>query len=173
MADVFISYSRRDKDFVETLNKALECSHYDTWIDWDDIEFTEDWWKAIETGIEASHTFIFVISPDSASSQYCRKEAEHAAMHHKRIIPIVRRDICADDVCKTISKLNWLFFRENDDFESVFDRLIETINTDLEHKKTHTRLEATPLMNKGNYVNSLFLANHFILHGLGLPISTI
>lgn len=38
MADVFISYSRRDKEFVQVLYDALRASQYDTWVDWQDIK---------------------------------------------------------------------------------------------------------------------------------------
>ena len=139
MTDVFISYSRRDKDFVQILYDALLHSKYDTWVDWEDIKPTTEWWEEIKAGIEEAHTFIFVISPDSAVSEYCRKEAEHADQHHKRIIPVVRRD--CEGLPAVLSKIQWLLFREEDDFESAFNTLVETINSDLEHKKAHTRLE--------------------------------
>ncbi|MEL6222227.1 MAG: toll/interleukin-1 receptor domain-containing protein, partial [Cyanobacteria bacterium J06627_8] len=72
MTDVFISYSRRDKEFVQVLHTALKRSIYEAWIDWQDIEPTTDWWREIETGIEEAHTFIFVISKDSIESEYCQ-----------------------------------------------------------------------------------------------------
>jgi hypothetical protein len=68
MVDVFVSYSRRDKEFVAVLHDALRASDYDTWVDWEDIAPTTEWWKEIEAGIEAAHTFLFVISKDSIAS---------------------------------------------------------------------------------------------------------
>ena len=68
MADVFISYSRKDKSFVQRLFEALETDSRDAWVDWEDIPLTADWWAEIQEGIEASDTFVFVISPDSAVS---------------------------------------------------------------------------------------------------------
>ncbi|MEB3209821.1 MAG: toll/interleukin-1 receptor domain-containing protein, partial [Leptolyngbyaceae bacterium] len=56
MSDVFISYSRTDKAFVETLHQALKESTYEAWVDWQDIPLTADWWKEIEAGIEAADT---------------------------------------------------------------------------------------------------------------------
>ena len=116
-------------------------SHYDTWVDWQDIAPSSEWWCEIEDGIEAAHTFIFVMSPDSVVSKYCIAEAEHAALHHKRIIPIIRRNFPRGDLPEKLIKLQWLYFREQDAFEPAFNLLVEVINTDLEHKKTHTRLE--------------------------------
>ncbi|WP_394359020.1 toll/interleukin-1 receptor domain-containing protein [Leptolyngbya boryana] len=37
MRDVFISYSRKDKPFVEQLHQALEAQNQDAWVDWEDI----------------------------------------------------------------------------------------------------------------------------------------
>jgi hypothetical protein len=78
MTDVFISYSRRDKEFVEVLHKALEASCFRSWIDWQDIPPTSEWWKEIEAGIEEAHTFIFIISQDSLASKYCQEELEYS-----------------------------------------------------------------------------------------------
>lgn len=141
MADVFISYSRRDKVFVQTLNQALEESKYDTWIDWQDIPLTADWWEEIKSGIEAAHTFIFVMSPDSVNSKVCRQEIDHAVLHQKRLMPVIFRDGFEQQVVhEQIRKINWLFFRETDDFETAFQSLTRSLNLNLDHVKTHTRL---------------------------------
>jgi hypothetical protein len=142
MADVFISYSRRDKDFVEILYKALIASKYETWIDWQDIMPTTEWWKEIESDIEAAHTFIFVVSKDSISSKYCRQEIDHAIAHGKRLIPILRRkDYEHTDMHPKLGTHQWLMFRDEDNFDTAFAQLLDAINIDLAYKKVHTRLE--------------------------------
>jgi hypothetical protein len=90
MADVFISYSRRDTDFVKVLCAALEASEKETWIDWQGIAPATERWKEIEAGIEAADNFLFVISPDSVASKYCLLEIDHAVKHNKHIIPVLR-----------------------------------------------------------------------------------
>jgi DNA-binding beta-propeller fold protein YncE len=140
MSDVFISYSRRDKAFVQRLHHALAAEGRDTWVDWEDIEYTEDWWAGIQAGIEKADTFIFVISPDSVASEVCHEEINHAAAHNKRLVPIVYRDAPTDQVPEKLKHLNWLFFREDDDFDRVFQDLMRVMDTDLEWVKAHTRL---------------------------------
>ena len=39
-----------------------------------------------------------------------------------------------------MAALNWIFFRESDDFDSAFQSLIEAIDTDLDWVRAHTRL---------------------------------
>jgi hypothetical protein len=133
MSDVFISYSRKDKAFVEQLYKALEEQGRETWVDWDAIQRTEDWWHAIERGIEGTNTFVFVISPDSVISKHCNAEIDHAVKHHKRLVPIVYRNVDDEMVHDALRKLNWLFLRDQDPFESMFAELIKAIETDLEY----------------------------------------
>jgi hypothetical protein len=43
MAEVFISYSRKDKDFVRRLGDTLVASKRDPWVDWKDIPLTAEW----------------------------------------------------------------------------------------------------------------------------------
>ena len=69
MADLFISYSRKDKEFVRALHTALTAQGHSAWVDWEDIPLTADWLKEIYEAIEAADTFVFVISPDSVAKQ--------------------------------------------------------------------------------------------------------
>ncbi|MBD1846699.1 toll/interleukin-1 receptor domain-containing protein [Cyanobacteria bacterium FACHB-63] len=140
MSDVFISYSRKDKEFVQALHAALEAEERDIWIDWEDIPATADWWQEIEQGIEGASTFVFVISPDSMVSEVCNREIDHAVKHHKRLVPIVRRE--GGEIAKThpLSRHNWLFFRQEDAFDRGFAALMTAIEIDLEYVRSHTRL---------------------------------
>ncbi len=93
VTDVFISYSRKDKDFVLALHQALEERGKDTWVDWEDIPLTAEWRKEIYAGIEHADAFAFVISPDSIASEVCNQELDHATTHNKRLVPVVRRTV--------------------------------------------------------------------------------
>lgn len=144
MTDVFISYSRKDSDFMRRLHGALAARKRDIWVDWEDIPLTADWWREISSGIEAADTFLFIISPDSVRSEVCQKEIEHAAAHQKRIIPVLHREVI-DDADKArahpiINSHNWVFFRDADNFEHSFDMLMQALDTDLSYVREHTRL---------------------------------
>ena len=50
--EIFISYSRRDKDaFVKLLVDTLKAYDYDPWVDWDDIPPNAKWREEIKEGI--------------------------------------------------------------------------------------------------------------------------
>ncbi|MCU0523699.1 MAG: TIR domain-containing protein [Elainella sp. Prado103] len=139
--EIFISYSRRDQDFVITLDQTLRQNGYDPWVDWSDIQPAEDWWQAIERGIEAASTFLFVITPDSIASKVCRQEIEYALRHNKRLIPLLRHEgFNIEEVHPSISRHNWIPFRASDDFEQSFAKLTNALKNDLVYVRSHTRL---------------------------------
>jgi hypothetical protein len=140
MSDGFISYSRKDREFVRKLHDALEQADLSIWADWQDIPLTADWWQEIQMGIESANNFIAIISPDYVTSEVVKDEIEYALRCNKRLIPILHRESDANRIHSALKKINWIFFREGDDFEKAVRSLIQSINTDLEHVSEHTRL---------------------------------
>lgn len=144
MADVFISYSRKDTAFVRRLHDALASRGRDSWVDWEDIPLTADWWKEVQAGIEAADAFVFIISPDSIRSEICRKEIDHAIANNKRLVPLLYRPTDEEAnrgvMHPAIGTHNWIFFRDTDDFDKAFTSLLTALETDLRHVRQHTRL---------------------------------
>src|SRR5881392_1192575 len=155
--EVFISYSRKDKDFVRRLDEALKSRGREAWVDWEDIRPTEEWMQAIYAAIEAADTFVFVITPDSVASVVCGREITHAAAHNKRLVPIVAREVDAAAVPEPLAKLNWIFCRESDDFEKATDTLISALDTDLKWVHAHTRLLMRAIEWNANGKNKSFV----------------
>ena len=158
--EVFISYSRKDKEFVRRLYEALKRRDREAWVDWQDIQPTEEWLQAIYNAIEGADTFIFVLTPDSVTSKYCKREVAHAAAHNKRMVPIVAREVIADTVAKALRKLEWISCRDGDNFEEATDRLISALDTDLKWVHAHTRLLTRAIEWDANGRN-----NSFVLRG--------
>ena len=79
MSNVFISYSRWHIDFVRHLFDQLKDRNRDPWANWQDFSATADWLTEIYNGIEATDSFLFIISPDSVTSEICTLEIDHAA----------------------------------------------------------------------------------------------
>lgn len=140
MADVFISYSRKDKAFVQRLHGALAQKGKDVWVDWEDIPPTAEWLSEINAAIEAAQAFVFILSPDSLASEVCGKELTHALANNKRLIPIVCREIDPQSAPQALARINWIFFRAGDDFDAALGALISAIETDLDWVRDHTRL---------------------------------
>jgi WD40 repeat protein len=144
MTDAFISYSRRDKEFVQRLHERLAGQQRQIWVDWEDIPPTADWRAEIRSGIEATQAVIFVISPDFVRSKECRVELELALENNKRIVPVMRRMITAENdkplVHEALNSHNWVYLRDEDDFEKGYQTLANALDTDLDYVRVHTRL---------------------------------
>ncbi|MFO7696080.1 MAG: TIR domain-containing protein [Anaerolineae bacterium] len=145
MADVFISYSRKDIAFARILHQALQDNSFETWIDWQDIPPSSEWLTEVYQAIEQADTFVFLISQSSVASEICSLEVAHASRNSKRLIPVVINDIDPHQVTPELAALNWLFFREQDDFSQVLQDLIHAIQTDQAWVKEHTRLQVRAL----------------------------
>ena len=137
--DVFISYSRKDKVFVRKLVDHLQNFKRTAWVDWQDIMPLSQWREEIQDGVLLADSFLFILSPDSLISQECLKELEWAVENNKRLVPIVCRSIKGCTVPKPLADVNWIFF-EGKDFNQCFQDLLEALDINIAHVKTHTRL---------------------------------
>ena len=168
MSDVFISYSRKDSEFARRLYEAFKAKNKEVWVDFEDIPLSADWWQEIQAGIDAAETFIFILTPDSVRSDICRNEIEHAVQANKRIVPILHREIEEDTdqekIHSKISAHNWIFFRGDDDFDDGFNKLIDAVETDLDHNRTHTRLLVRAKEWSDNHQNKSYLLRDVDLH---------
>jgi WD40 repeat protein len=138
---VFISYSRRDKPFVQRLVKAFNDVGRDVWIDWEDIPPMADWRGEIHAGIDNADDFVFVISPDSVESEVCGQELARAVAANKRLVPLMYREVTDyKAIHDALSAHNWIFFNDEAQFDVKFGDLLKALDTDLEHTRAHTRL---------------------------------
>ncbi|WAL58731.1 TIR domain-containing protein [Thermocoleostomius sinensis] len=144
--DIFVSYSRKDRKFVEALCARLRVAGLNLWVDWENIPVAADWRQEIQEGIEKAHTFLLVISPDSIASPYCQDEVTRAVNNNKRIIAVVwRRNYDRErfnhvPALATIKRYNWLYCDTFEKIGTTVSNLIRAVNTDLDYVKAHTRL---------------------------------
>ena len=129
-ADAFISYSRKDADFVQRLSEALDRRQQKVWVDLRDIRPAEDWSNRIDSGIENANNFIFVISANSMASPQCERELTHAINHGKRLVPVLHGDIDHKNIPASLASLNWIFAGEEDDFERALESVVQALTTD-------------------------------------------
>lgn len=139
MPDVFISYSRRDGDFVSRLTAALDGRGKQVWLDTESIADAEVFPQAIRRAIESSDAFVFVISPEAVRSAYCEQEVAYAGELGKRIVPVLRERVPDPEIPAEIRERNWIPFEDDAEFGSSLDRIVQALDTDLEHRREHTR----------------------------------
>ncbi len=120
---VFISYSRRDTDFVDLLHRLLESKGYDAWLDRSDISVGSQWDNSVQQAIEDRTHMIVVLSPDSVNSENVADEWNFARDKSKTIIPIYYRDC---DVPMRLSRYQRVdFLRQS--FADAFKELVSAL----------------------------------------------
>ncbi|HEY9671634.1 MAG TPA: TIR domain-containing protein [Waterburya sp.] len=138
--DVFISYSRADSDFARKLNDELQLQGKTTWFDQESIASGSDFQQEIYRGIKACENFLFILSPRSVNSPYCADEVEYAASLNKRFVTLLHREVNPKELHPELAKVQWIDFNHNErDFQTNFNQLVRTLDTDREHVESHTK----------------------------------
>ena len=134
---VFISYSRSDQTFVDRLGEALQLHDIEALVDRSHIEKFADWWERIQQLIGAADTVVFALSPDALKSGTCQREVAYASQLNKRFAPIVVRDVYNVEVPEELKRLNYIFFRDGDDFGAALDDLVAGLRSDIVWVREH------------------------------------
>lgn len=87
MSHIFISYSKKNREYATQLADELRRRGFDIWID-DQIEPSEDWWRNIRQAIRSCAAFTIVMTPESESSHWVQLELLHALEFKKPIFPL-------------------------------------------------------------------------------------
>lgn len=123
MQKIFISYSRKDTDFVRKLAGDLEKAGYDVWWDITDLQGGDDWVRAIPDAIASSQYVIVVLTPNSVESEWVKKEYTQALNLHKKIIPVMLAPTTAPFALNTINFVNFTTGEYADNFKKLLSPL--------------------------------------------------
>lgn len=140
---VFISYSRADKAFAADLVLGLAACGFAPYIDRHDIAGGEDWKLRLAGLIAEADTVVYVISPDSLTSEMCGWELAQSLQLSKRVLPVVWRPIDDGAAPEDLRRLNYIFFSgDGRTFAAGLADLAQALRTDIGWIREHTRLGA-------------------------------
>lgn len=90
MADTFffVSYSRRDQEFVLRLGGDLRAAGSQIWVDQIDISPGDHWDRAVEAAVRDCVGMLLILSPSSVASENVLDEVTVALEAGKPVIPI-------------------------------------------------------------------------------------
>jgi hypothetical protein len=127
--DIFISYSRRDQEFVTRLAYDLNEQVAFVWFDRSTIQPGQKWHDEIMEGIQECKAFILVLSPDAMESRYVREEVNKALELGKAIFPVIYRPANwtgqFEALVKEVQTLDLRSGSYTDNFQKLVDGLIE------------------------------------------------
>jgi len=85
---IFISYSRKDQDYVNKLVDALRKQELPWWLD-NKIDYGDQWTREIEENLKKCQVFLLVMSPSSKESDWVQRELTFAQDLKKPIFPLL------------------------------------------------------------------------------------
>ena len=88
MADIFISYAREDREWVEKLATQLVTEGFTVWWDWD-LLVGKRYRETIETELQTAKAAVVVWSQHSIRSDFVRDEAEDAQQRNI-LLPLLK-----------------------------------------------------------------------------------
>jgi hypothetical protein len=123
MAQLFVSYTRRDSDFVRDFVPGLERFFSHVWYDKKRLNAGDSFDAEIENNIKRSQAMILILSPNLIESNYVlTKEIPAAIEANIPIIPYLYKPLPTDvpDVISLITrKMHYINHREDTAFEQL------------------------------------------------------
>lgn len=108
MAQIFLSYSYSDSDFVELIEPRIARIFGEgvLWYDRkpDGLKGGQIWWDEIRRQVQRCQIFMYLMSDSSVSSHWCMKELEEAASLNKTLIPVLLETYSSKDYPAFFSK---------------------------------------------------------------------
>jgi hypothetical protein len=133
VADVFISYSRDDRERVRVIASALEAEGHDVW--WDhEIPPGATFDEVIDRELKAAKAVLAVWSPRSSTSRWVREEADEA-LRSRRLVPVVIEGADADVIPRGFKMIQaadlraWKGDRDAANFRTVADEVARLVKT--------------------------------------------
>lgn len=124
---IFISYSRRDTEYVSTLAEALRKQGFDVWFD-KNIRTGSDWDDTLEEELKKADTIVLVLSKTSVASENVKDEMSYV-MNMGKVINPIKIEEC--DVPMRLARKQYVDFTILG-AEAGFERLVSDIRKNLE-----------------------------------------
>jgi hypothetical protein len=137
MGEIFISYSRRDQEFTDTLISGLKDNGLQVWIDSQALQAGDAWRAEISQAIAECDAFLVILSPNCVSSKNVVKELDIADSENRHIVPIMCETCEIPREMKyQLTGLQWIDFTETG-YDAGLERLLGTLRGG--HKRERTR----------------------------------
>ena len=139
--DAFVSYARKDEAFVDgRLVPALAGRGKTAWVDRENLPPGAEFPSRIEGAIRESAAFLFVLSPDSAKSDWCRRELEEAVRQQKRLVPILVRDVEEAARPRAVKDVTWVRWLTAEDDARATGEVLDVLEDTVEWRERQAEI---------------------------------
>ena len=123
LGSVFISYSRKDYYFAESLTFALIQRDVAAWLDVKDLRPGVDWEQRLESAIDTASCLVVVVSPDSLRSAHVTAEWKRALA---RGLPVIIACFRGNQVPPELAEMRRVNFHGR--FRPAVNSLVDQLN---------------------------------------------
>ncbi|MEC4813146.1 MAG: TIR domain-containing protein [Scytonema sp. PMC 1069.18] len=148
MTQVFLSYSEKERAFMEKIAATLKREAFTVWTNKTDIKTGSDFKEAIFRGIEEADNLVYLMSVESLQSEYCQQEISHALSVNKRIIPVLIEELDIEKIPPELRALQFIKFaapQEEERYRADAAKLIHILRQDAAYYEQHKILLAKAL----------------------------
>lgn len=135
----FISYSRRDQDFVDRLSEDLQLAGVRVWRDTEQIQPGQQWQRAVEDALTNTFALLYVSSQQSRGSGWMQHELLTFFRTGKLIIPIILDDAGEQALPNELRQFQWVDFRQS--YVHAIQDLLSVFPSDVKSKTPITFIE--------------------------------
>jgi pSer/pThr/pTyr-binding forkhead associated (FHA) protein len=129
-SDIFISYSRKDRDVMRVVRDSLSAHKFIVWSD-EKLEPSSPSWRGdVQNAIENTKCVVAIMSPDSKNSEWVNEELNYAKICKARIFTVLVRGDESNAVPFGMSGVQWIDMR-TDYAEGIQEIVYETATTQL------------------------------------------
>jgi hypothetical protein len=154
--DIFLSYHKRDNEFVQKFKKSLEDSGVSVWLDSSHIRVADKLKDKIYRAIDHASYVIPVISTKSLNSDWLEREVNYAKELNKTMIPL-RLDGIEHGVLQRLNMFGDVFedivsveVEDRNNFSDTVYKIIVKILEDTKFKIEELMLDIQPIRKKQN-----------------------
>lgn len=124
---VFISYARRDSQFVDRLSADLQQAGVRVWRDVEQIQPGQQWQRALKDALKDSFVLIYVASEHSGDSTWMFQELMGFSETSKLIIPLIIDDAGEQSLPDQLRMIQWVDFRPS--YDTALQQLLSVFPT--------------------------------------------
>ena len=115
MAEIFVSYARKDKDVVNQIMTELHALGFDYWMDSRNIQGGDWWTEKIVGGIKRCRVFLLFMSGASMRSRNVQREVQLAHEKGKKIVILRLEDVDVPDALSLqLTGIQWTDYSSPD-----------------------------------------------------------
>lgn len=147
MPYVFVSYAKRDKEFIDRLTSDLQTAGIELWSGIDSRSPDRDWVAEIAEAIRHAACVLFVSSENTISSPFMAERLHTAIRSAAPVIPIAIDTPGFEHMPVQLRNVPWYDFRG--DYATAVERLIDHLPVSVRREPELPHERPSPVQSKG------------------------